>query len=453
MEDDKSITNKGENVDDEEEIEVIENKKDENKHYLKKDTKFEQLKLTEWLIDECKELNIVHPTYIQAECIPQILKGNDVIGCAKTGYGKTAAFALPILNELGKDPYGIYALVLSPTRELAYQIYEQFKILGKKIKIRLCVICGGMDMIEQTNQLNKLPHIVISTPGRLVDHIKSNSSGFSLKKIKFLVLDEADRLLSDMFHTQLERILQVLPSRENRQTLLFSATFNENLIKTQNITKKNRFIYHHHSQQPTVDQLKQFYVLMPSKVKDTYLLYLLVDFITKQPNISIIVFTNTCRNCQLLALLCRESELEAIEIHSVLRQKQRLEALNKFRANKIKILIATDVAARGLDVPLVDVVINHNVPNVPGEYIHRVGRTARAGRSGMSITLVTQKDVENVYAIEKRINDKLVEYEVKENAIIKMVKKVSTIRAQIDVKLKDINFGEKKRVNKLKRLK
>lgn len=239
-------------------------------------------------------LGIKKPTPVQANCIPAILDGKDCIGAAKTGSGKTLAFALPILQTLSDDPYGIYALILTPTRELAYQIADQFMVLGKPMNLRTCVIVGGMDIIEQGKQLSRKPHVVISTPGRLADHIESCNT-FSLAKIKYLVLDEADRLLSGSFDEQIKTIFKVLPKK--KQSLFFSATITDTIQKLQDMTGNSIHIYEAPSQVATVEELDQFYVLCPSDVRDAYLVEVLRTYKIKLASLSIIIFTDTCRYC------------------------------------------------------------------------------------------------------------------------------------------------------------
>ncbi|CAI9718823.1 probable ATP-dependent RNA helicase DDX49 [Octopus vulgaris] len=207
-------------------------------------TTFKELGINSWLVDQCQVVGISRPTPIQINCIPEILKGRDCLASAKTGSGKTAAFALPILQLLSEDPYGIFALIVTPTRELAYQIGEQFEVFGKPINVRVTVITGGINMIDQGLKLTDLPHIVVTTPGRLADHLESCDT-FNFNQLRFLVMDEADRLLEDNFGEQLETIFNVLP--EKRQTLLFSATFTESLSGVIELSKKKPFVWHSES--------------------------------------------------------------------------------------------------------------------------------------------------------------------------------------------------------------
>lgn len=374
-------------------------------------------------------VGIKYPTLIQTHCIPEILKGKDVIGAAKTGSGKTLAFALPILQKFCEDPYGIFALILTPTRELAYQIAEQFALVGKPINLRCCTIVGGMDMITQGQELMKKPHIVVATPGRLADHIHSCNT-FNLDIIKFLVLDEADRLLSGHFDNQISTIFKVLP--KSKQCLFFSATITSTLEKLKNITGNDVFIYEAPASISTVEQLRQYYVLTPHDVRDAYTVQLIRTFRANNSTGNIMIFTDSCkyvncfkcisvnltcflfkfRKCQVLSIMLNEVGFENVALHAMCRQQERLNALAKFKSNTIKMLIATDVASRGLDIPSVQLVINHNVPKIPKDYIHRVGRTARAGRAGIAITLVSPYDIKGLHAIESCINTKLSEYKI-----------------------------------------
>ncbi|XP_028671995.2 probable ATP-dependent RNA helicase DDX49 [Erpetoichthys calabaricus] len=410
------------------------------------------LGISEWLVAQCRQMGINKATPVQENCVPAILQGRDCMGCAKTGSGKTAAFVLPILQKLSEDPYGIFCLVLTPTRELAYQIAEQFRVLGRPIGLKDCIIVGGMDMVAQALELSRKPHVVIATPGRLADHIRSSST-FSIKNIRFLVLDEADRLLEQGctdFTKDLEVILGAVPAK--RQTLLFSATLTDTLQELKTIAMNQPFFWESQSEVRTVEELDQRFILVPEKVKDAYLVHLIQTFQDEHEDWSIIIFTHTCKSCQILNMLLREFNFPSVALHSMMKQKERFAALAKFKSSIFKILIATDVASRGLDIPTVQVVINHNTPGLPKIYIHRVGRTARAGRNGMSITLVTQYDIHLVTAIENQINSKLKEFPVKEAEVLKILTQVNVTRRECEIKLESTDFDEKKEINKRKQM-
>lgn len=266
-------------------------------------------------------------------------------------------------------------------------------------------------MVIQGQDLARHPHIVVATPGRLVDHLQSCDT-FSLDKIKFLVLDEADRLLGGKFDEQIQVIFSALP--KTRQTLLFSATLTDTLEQVKHVASKTVFEYEAKDDtgMATVKQLDQRYVLCPWDVRDAYLVEVIRTFRSSNVNGSIMIFVDTCKSCQLLSMTLNAVGFDNVALHAMIKQRERLAALSKFKSNQAKILLATDVAARGLDIPFVELVINHSIPNVPKEYIHRVGRTARAGRDGMAISLITPNDLKLLQAIEDTIGTKLKDYPV-----------------------------------------
>lgn len=247
--------------------------------------------------------------------------------------------------------------------------------------------------------------MIVGTPGRVADHM-ANTKGFHLKKLKFLVFDEADRLLSMDFEKQINIILSQIP--KDRNTYLFSATMTSKVQKLERASLENPVKVEVNTKYKTVDTLVQNYVFKPAKHKETYLVFMLTQFAGQKA----IIFTSTCNQSTKLALMLRNLNFKAVNINGQLTQPQRLAALNKFKAGERSILIATDVASRGLDIPMVDLVINYDMPSNPKDYIHRVGRTARAGKSGRAITVVTQYDVENCQKIEGVIGRKLAEYDI-----------------------------------------
>lgn len=384
------------------------------------------------MCEACDKIGFTRPTGIQEQSIPSALLGRDIIGLAQTGSGKTAAFALPILHRLMADPQPYYAVVLAPTRELAIQIAEQFEGLGSVIGVKCAVVVGGVDMMAQSITLSRKPHIIVATPGRLVDHLE-NTKGFSLSKLKYLVLDEADRLLDLDFGTEIDKLLKVIPRERN--TFLFSATMTTKVAKLQRASLTDPVKVEVSSKYATVSTLIQNYLFVPAKLKDAYLTYLLNDL----SGATAIVFVSTCANAQRLALMLRNLGFPAIPIHGQLTQAHRLGALNKFKSGDRNILIATDVASRGLDIPSVDVVINFDVPSHSKDYIHRVGRTARAGRSGKSITLVTQYDIEMYQRIEELIGKKLDLYpNVQDEAIAILQERVQEAQRHAIIQMKEI---------------
>ncbi|XP_008413691.1 putative ATP-dependent RNA helicase DDX47 [Poecilia reticulata] len=397
---------------------------------------FKDLGVTEVLCEACDQLGWKSPTKIQVEAIPVALQGRDVIGLAETGSGKTGAFALPILQSLLASPQRLHTLVLTPTRELAFQISEQFEALGSSIGVKCAVIVGGIDMMSQSLVLAKKPHVVIATPGRLIDHLE-NTKGFSLRALKFLVMDEADRILNMDFETEVDKILKVIP--RDRRTFLFSATMTKKVQKLQRAALKDPVKCAVSTKYSTVDKLQQYYVFIPSKYKDCYL----VSILNELAGNSFMIFCSTCNNAQRVALMLRNLGITAIPLHGQMSQNKRLGALNKFKSKSRSVLLATDVASRGLDIPHVDCVINYDIPTHSKDYIHRVGRTARAGRSGKSITFVTQYDVELFQRIESLIGKKLPAFPTQEEEVMMLVERVS--EAQRFARLEMKEQGEKRR--------
>ncbi|KAK2654351.1 hypothetical protein Ddye_014207 [Dipteronia dyeriana] len=344
---------------------------------------FADIGLAEWAVQTCKELGMKRPTAVQSHCIPKILEGRDVLGLAQTGSGKTAAFALPILQRLAEDPYGVLALVVTPTRELAFQLAEQFRALGSCLHLRCEVVVGGMDKLSQARNLVGRPHVVIATPGRikvLLEEDPDISPVFS--KTKFLVLDEADRVLDAGFEDELRVVFQCLP--KSRQTLLFSATMTSDLQTLLELSSNKAYFYKAYEGFKTVDTLKQKFIKMPKKVKDVYLVYML----SKMEDMGIrsaIIFVSTCRN--------------------------------------------------------------------PRDYVHRVGRTARAGRGGLSVSFVSQNDVVLLHAIEADLGKQLEEFECKEQDVLSDITRIFNASRVAKMKLMDEGFDEKAKERKKQKMK
>jgi len=360
-----------------------------------------------------------------------------LIGLAETGSGKTGAFALPVIQSLLDNPQRLFALILTPTRELAIQISEQFEALGSSIGVKCAVVIGGIDMVTQSVALAKKPHIVIGTPGRLVDHLE-NTKGFNLRSLKFLVMDEADRILNMDFEEEVDKILRILP--KDRKTYLYSATMTKKVQKLQRASLQNPVKVEVSTKYTTVEKLQQSYIFIPHKYKDCYLVSILNDLSGN----SFMVFCGTCNNVQRVTLLLRHLGLNAIPLHGQMSQTKRLGALNKYRSKERSILVATDVASRGLDIPHVDVVINFDIPTHSKDYIHRVGRTARAGRSGRSITFVTQYDIELYQRIEQLIGKKLPLFPVVEEDVMLLVERITEAQRFAKMELREINDKKKR---------
>ncbi|KAJ2453671.1 ribosomal RNA processing protein [Coemansia sp. RSA 2336] len=392
---------------------------------------FASIGVMKQLCEACEKLGFTAPTDIQRDSIPWALQGRDVIGLAQTGSGKTVAFALPILQALWDNPSPLFACIMAPTRELAYQIAETFEALGSGIGARCAVVVGGVDMISQQIALSKRPHVVVCTPGRLQDHLE-NTKGFSLRTLKYLVMDEADRLLDMDFGPKIDQILQVIPRERN--TFLFSATMTTKVAKLQRASLTNPVKIEVSAKYSTVEKLLQYYMFFPFKHKDCYLVWLLNEMAGQ----SAIVFGRTCNEVLRIGLLLRNLGIEAIPLHGQLSMDKRLGALNKFKSGARKVLVATDVASRGLDIPAVDLVVNYDIPSYSKDYIHRVGRTARAGRSGKAISFVTQYDVELLQRIEQVIGKKLEEFSSEKDAILVLQERVNEAQRMATLELKEI---------------
>ncbi|XP_053676927.1 probable ATP-dependent RNA helicase DDX47 [Anopheles nili] len=405
---------------------------------------WEDLGLIDTIGKACRGLKWKAPSKIQREAIPLALQGKDIIGLAETGSGKTGAFALPILQSLLDNPQRYFAVVLTPTRELAYQISEQFEALGATIGVKCCVIVGGMDLVTQAIQLARKPHIIIATPGRLVDHLE-NTKGFSLKAIKYLVMDEADRILNMDFEEEVNKILKVLP--RERRTYLFSATMTKKVKKLERASLRDPVKVEVSSKYQTVEKLLQYYLFIPARYKNVYLVHVLNELAGN----SFMIFCSTCNNTVRTALMLRALGLAAVPLHGQMSQNKRLAALNKFKSQARQILISTDVASRGLDIPHVDVVLNLDIPMHSKDYIHRVGRTARAGRAGQAITFVTQYDVELYQRIEHLIGKKLPEYKCEQDEVMALQERVAEAHRTARVEQQNIEERKASKSSKGKR--
>lgn len=523
---------------------------------------FKALGLRQWLCDTCTAMGYRLPTPVQHACIPAALSGKDVMGFAETGSGKTAAYALPILQALSADAWAPFALVMAPTRELALQIEESFAALGAQLGgggsgLRTCLAIGGMNMIDQSLQLGAgsgshgaavnssasgagaaRPHVIIATPGRLRAHLEGPAPP-DLSRVRFLVLDEADSLLSLGFEDDIAAILRHLSpgtppatvdaavaipglQRPRRQTFLFSATHTPALEALKRLAMHDAIRFDLVSEASTrlPADLQQEYLFMPENVKTCYLvaaLHELVDvqtFTARQKRFAVgggagdqvglaghgnaapsrgalsaagaigarlaqsilkqkrreqiselqqltgsrvrsreaedvndlavgdddpstagapvkarsaIVFVNKCADCQEVSETLLRLDIDNVTIHGLLTQEQRIQALSLFKSHLCTLLICTDVASRSLDIPHVDLVVNYDLPRSPKDYVHRVGRTARAGRSGHALSLISQYDVDLTHAIEEHIEKKLVKCErVKDTDCLRIISTVST---------------------------
>ena len=363
--------------------------------------RFEDLNLHSSLLKAVKDQNYTQPTAIQKKAIPLVLKGNDVLGSAQTGTGKTAAFALPILHHLISETTNnkIRALVVTPTRELAIQIGENFTVYSKYNSVRNTVIFGGVKQEAQTNKLAKGVEILIATPGRLLDLI---GQGFiSLKDIGYFVLDEADRMLDMGFIHDIRKILNQLP--KERQSLFFSATMPKNIIDLSSQILKHPKRISVDPVSSTAETIKQYIYYTNKSSKKDLLLYILKDQSINQ----LLLFSRTKHGADRIVKNLRKKNIQASAIHGDKSQNQRQKALKSFKDSQIRVLVATDIAARGIDIDKLSFVLNYDIPNESETYVHRIGRCGRAGENGVAISICEPE--ENIYAksIEKLIQQKI----------------------------------------------
>jgi len=404
---------------------------------------FAALGVAPWLEDALRRVKIHEPTEIQRLAIPPALEGRNIIGTAKTGSGKTAAYALPILQKLSKDPFGVFCLVLSPVRELCFQISDQFEALGKGCKINSVVVVGGRDQTQQELKISSRPHVVVATPGRLAEILRFDPEGLKkvFRNIQVVVFDEADRILTPTFEPELECILECLPPASRRQTMLFSATMTESLRVLAEKQLTNVAIVDATNQDGLqANRLRQYYMHLPSIVKRVYLHHLLHSM---EPSHGVIIFCSTVESTQRITTMCEMLGFQVACLHSLQSQRRRMVSLLKFKGESVNILIATDVAARGLDIPAVQRVINFELPDGPDEYMHRVGRTARAGRFGEAITFVSEGDEQKIERIEERIETKLELFPSKEEEVLKLMTKTTKAYQKAQLLLFEVGFDEK----------
>jgi len=356
---------------------------------------FKLLKIEESLKNSLNKMNFTKPTPIQSMAIPVALEGKDILGTAQTGTGKTLAFSIPLINKLILDK-NAFALVMCPTRELATQVMEAIKsIISDKINIKTALLIGGESMQKQLRQLGNRSRIIVGTPGRINDHLKRKS--LNLSATKYLVLDETDRMLDMGFTPQIEMVLKFVP--KNHQTLLFSATLPQNILRiSERFLNKPERISTGATSVP-IAKIKQeiLQVFKENKYDE-----LIDQFLARKG--SILVFVKTKRSADKMVKRLKEEGHSADAIHGDLRQSKRDRVINSFRKGLKRILIATDVAARGLDIPLIQHVINYDLPQVPEDYVHRIGRTARAGSDGSALTFLTPDDRSMWNSINKVID-------------------------------------------------
>jgi ATP-dependent RNA helicase RhlE len=365
--------------------------------------RFEDFGLSPDILRALADQGYVHPTPIQAEAIPIVLQGRDVMGAAQTGTGKTAGFSLPIIQLLLKHAsssasparHPVRALILTPTRELADQVADNVKAYSRHTPLRATVIFGGMDMAPQTAALRAGVEIVIATPGRLLDHVQQKT--LNLSQTEILVMDEADRMLDMGFLPDLQRIINLLPTQ--RQNLMFSATFSADIKKLANSFLKNPVTIEVARSNATAENVTQVLYKVEEEAKRDAVVHIIRERGQKQ----VLVFSNTKIGASRLARHLEKAGVNATAIHGDKTQAERMAALEAFKQGTLEVLVATDVAARGLDIAELPCVINYDLPYNAEDYVHRIGRTGRAGASGDAISLYVDKDARLLADIEKLI--------------------------------------------------
>ena len=358
---------------------------------------FKDLGIIDPLLRAIGDKNYINPSPIQEKSIPLVLQGYDILASAQTGTGKTAGFAIPMIQNLisgnGSDHKKIKALILTPTRELAAQVLDDIQSYSKYVDVRSTVIFGGVNQNPQVAVLKQGVDILVATPGRLMD--LHQQGHLSLKNLEFLVLDEADRMLDMGFLRDIKKIIQMMPQK--RQNLLFSATFSREIKKLANGLLTNSKTIEATPENSTAERIDQAVYRVDSKRKTALITKLIWEGNWHQ----VLIFTRTKHGANRLAQKLEKAKITAAAIHGNKSQSARTKALANFKSGKVSVLVATDIAARGLDIPLLPYVINYELPNVPEDYVHRIGRTGRAGASGIAMSLVCSEEQEYLTSIEK----------------------------------------------------
>lgn len=357
---------------------------------------FADLPVAEKLRAALAKNGITNPTPIQAAAIPPALLGEDLIGIAQTGTGKTLAFGLPMIQRLAEN--GGKGLILLPTRELALQVDENLKRIGTAIGLRTAVLVGGENIQKQIHQIQLKPHILIATPGRMIDHLQQRT--VDLSQVKVLVLDEADRMLDMGFLPQIDTVLKTLP--KERQTLLFSATMPEAIVRlTARFMKTPSRIEIARAGTTAVGVTQELFVIRKEEKNQ------LLEHLLKEYPGSALVFTRTKHGAKRLTRSLLDMGITANELHSNRSLNQRKEALAGFKSGKYRVIVATDIAARGIDVNDITLVVNYDLPENPDDYVHRIGRTARAGKTGRAVSFATPDQRRDVQMIERLIKQEI----------------------------------------------
>ncbi|MBU0545753.1 DEAD/DEAH box helicase [Patescibacteria group bacterium] len=353
---------------------------------------FSELGIAPEVLEVLTRLKFTSPTPIQHQCIPAALEGKDIVGIAQTGTGKTLAFGVPMIQLLGQNKG--QGLILLPTRELALQVNEVFNKIGQKFGLRTAVLIGGASSHQQVQAIRRRPHVIVSTPGRLIDHLKQKN--LSLERVNIVVLDEADRMFDIGFAPQIRQILSFAP--QARQTLMFSATMPKAIAEMAARFMKMPWRIEVAPAGTTATKVEQEIFIASKEVRIQLLEKLLADNAG-----TVLIFSRTKRGAKKIATSVRDMGHTAIEIHSNRSLSQRQSAMAGFKTGKYRVLVATDIAARGIDVEDISLVVNYDMPNNPDDYVHRIGRTARAGSTGKAVSFAGPDERAAIRQIEKLI--------------------------------------------------
>ena len=367
-------------------------------------TDFKEFKLIPTIVENLTNKGYSTPTPIQAKSIPSLIEGKDLLGIAQTGTGKTAAFSLPLLNRLGRNRLKIKknhvrSLILTPTRELASQIQDNIKSYGNKLNLSSAVIFGGVGKQPQITKLNRGLDILVATPGRLLDLMSEGHVNY--EQLEVFILDEADRMLDMGFFKDVKRIISFLP--KDKQTLLFSATMPPDISKLANTLLVKPTKVEVTPQATTVEKITQVLYQVERVNKSS----LLESVLENQDIQSVLIFSRTKHGADRIVKKLEKAGISSAAIHGNKSQGAREKALNSFKNNEIRALVATDIAARGIDIPQVSHVINYNIPEDPENYVHRIGRTGRAGRDGVSLSFCDASEIKLLKSVEKVIKQKI----------------------------------------------
>lgn len=358
---------------------------------------FSNLGISPTILKQLKKLNFNTPTPIQAQAIPIGIKGQDLMGIAQTGTGKTLAFGIPMLQSLYQNKGA--GLVVLPTRELALQVNESLKSLGSSFGLRTAILIGGTPIEPQTRSLNQRPHIIIATPGRLIDHL--NRKRAILNNVKILVLDEADRMLDMGFEPDIKKILSAIPA-SRRQTMLFSATMPEKITRIAKSYMRSPLRVEVAPAGTTAQNIIQEVFIVPKPKKLSLLNQLLSEYTER-----VLIFSRTKHGAKNITRTLNVLGHKSAEIHSNRSLNQRTKALKDFKSGMVRVLVATDIASRGIDVKDIQLVINFDLPDQPEDYVHRIGRTARAGKNGKAISFVAPDQKRDILIIERLVRTRL----------------------------------------------